>query len=99
MIGGYACEMAIHYVKSRDLLEAEVGEDIVALDADAGLCFGFNSVAADIWRLLDKPRDFESLLELLAGQYDVALDECAAGLKSCLADLEAKGLILTKNQE
>lgn len=83
------------YVRAKELLEAELGEDIVALDVDGGHCFGFNSVAADIWRLLDQPRDFEALHKALMNQYEVDADECSAELRACLDDLEAKGLVRT----
>ncbi len=81
------------YVRAKQLLEAELGDELVALDTDGGHCFGFNSVAADIWRLLDRPRDRETLHRALMDKYDVDAAQCATDLKSCLADLEAKGLI------
>jgi len=87
--------MATRYIKAKDLLEAELGEDLVALDTDDGHCFGFNSVAADIWRLLDEPRDFEALHRALTDQYDVDAGECAAELRACLANLESQGLVRT----
>ena len=83
------------YVRNRELLEAELGEDLVALDVEGGHCFGFNSVAADIWRLLEQPRDFEALQQALMDQYDVEAAECAAELRSCLSDLESQGLART----
>jgi len=87
--------MVIRYVKAKDLLEAELGEELVALDTVGGNCFGFNSVAADIWRLLDEPRDFESLHQALTDQYDVDASECAAELRASLANLESEGLVRT----
>ena len=33
-------------------MEAELGEELVALDPQAGNCFGFNEVAAWVWRRL-----------------------------------------------
>jgi len=87
----------IHYARAKDLLEAELGEELVALDVDGGHCFGFNQVAADIWRLLDQPRDFESLQRSLMADYEVDADECAADLRSCLAEMEGNGLIQAVN--
>ena len=83
------------YVRAKDLLEAELGDDLVALDVDGGHCFGFNSVAADIWRLLDRPQDFDTLRLALMDQYEVDVGECAVELRSCLADLEMQGLVRT----
>ncbi len=87
--------MVTRYVKAKELLEADLGEDLVALDTAGGDCFGFNSVAADIWRLLDEPRDFEALHQALTDQYDVDASECAVALRACLANLESEGLVRT----
>jgi hypothetical protein len=87
----------ILYARAKQLLEAELDEELVALDVDGGQCFGFNSAAADIWRLLAQPRDFDSLRQSLSDQYDVDAGQCAADLKSCLAELEALGLVRATN--
>lgn len=84
---------SIQYARAKELLEAELGEELVALDVEGGKCFGFNEVATDIWRLLDRPQDFETLQRLVMDQYDVDEGECAEDLRSCLLDLEDKGLV------
>ena len=43
------------YQRAVDLMEAELGDDIVALDVARGTCFGFNSVASSVWRALAEP--------------------------------------------
>ena len=86
---------ATRYVRAKELLEAELGDDLVALDVDGGDCFGFNSVAADIWSLLDQPRNFNALQQALMDQYDVDPGECSAELQNCLADLVNQGLVRT----
>jgi hypothetical protein len=63
-------------------MEAELGDELVALDPNAGECFGFNSVATSVWRNLEQPKRFEqlrdALLDLGAGR--------AAGQALLLAD-------------
>jgi hypothetical protein len=87
--------MVIRYARAKELLEAELGEELVALDVDSGHCFGFNSVAADIWRLLAQPQEFEALRQILMGQYDVDASECEAELRACLSNFESQGLVRT----
>ena len=87
--------MVIRYARAKELLEAELGEDLVALDVDSGHCFGFNAVAADIWRLLAQPQEFEALRQALTGQYDVDASECESELRACLSNLESQGLVRT----
>ena len=81
------------YRRAADLMEAELGDELVALDPDGGLCFGFNSVAASVWRHLEQPKTFEQLRDALIDEYDVEPDQCARELSELLAELAEKGLV------
>jgi hypothetical protein len=74
-------------------MEAELGDELVALDPEAGECFGFNSVAASVWRQLEQPRSFEQLREALLSEYEVPSGECERELAGLLDELAAKGLV------
>jgi hypothetical protein len=87
--------MVIRYARAKELLEAELGDDLVALDVANGHCFGFNPVAADIWRLLAQPQDFDALCRELIDRYEVGRSECEADLRACLSNLESQGLVRT----
>jgi hypothetical protein len=87
--------MVIRYARAKELLEAELGDDLVALDVASGHCFGFNPVAADIWHLLAQPQDFDALCRELMDQYEVDRGECEADLRACLSNLETQGLVRT----
>lgn len=87
--------MVTRYARTKELLEAELGDELVALDVASGDCFGFNPVAADIWRLLAQPRDFDALCRELTNQYEVSRNECEAELRACLSNLETQGLVRT----
>lgn len=81
------------YQRSVDLLSADVGDELVALDAHAGHCYGFNSVAASVWRQLEQPRSFEDIKRNLLNEFEVSEDQCSADLQHLLADLVDKGLL------
>jgi len=81
------------YRRAVDLMEAELGDELVALDPKAGECFGFNSVATSVWRQLEKPRNFEQLRDALLDEYQVGREQCERELEELLRDLHAKGLI------
>jgi Coenzyme PQQ synthesis protein D (PqqD) len=85
------------YRRSLDLMEAELGDELVALDPNAGECFGFNSVATSVWRELEQPKTFEQLHNALLGQYEVEPEQCARELQELLDDLSAKGLVTAAN--
>lgn len=81
------------YRRSIDLLEAEVGDDLVALDAEGGNCFGFNAVAANVWKQLETPKSFDAIKQYLLQAYDVEEGQCAAELEELMHQLVAKGLV------
>ena len=74
-------------------MEAKVGDELVALEPQAGKCFGFNEVATSIWRSLEQPRSFDQLRDLLVDEYAVDEEQCSQELNQLLDDLVAKGLI------
>ena len=81
------------YERTVDLLSADIGDELVALDAEAGHCYGFNSVAASVWRQLEKPRSFDELKRALLDEFEVSDEQCAADLDDLLGDLVGKGLL------
>ena len=83
------------YRRSAELLEADVANEIVALEPTRGECFGFNEVASTVWRHLSKPQSFDDLHAHLVSEYDVGSDQCAAELRELLRDLLEKRLITT----
>ncbi len=84
-----------YYERAAKLMEAEVGDDLVALDPEAGTCFGFNSVAASVWRLLEDRKSFEQLEAELAAEYDVDSAQCRTDLEELLDSMVAQGLVRT----
>lgn len=85
--------MSVIYRRAVDLLEADIHDELVALEPQAGACFGFNPVAASVWRLLETPKSFNELREALLSQYEVTSDECSHDLRELLAMMEDEGLI------
>ena len=81
------------YQRAVNLLEAELGDELVALSVEDGNCFGFNSVAASVWRALDAPRTFTELQDRLLAEYDVSPEQCASELQELLGDLVEKKLV------
>ena len=81
------------YKRAKDLMEADLGDELVALDPDAGKCFGFNSVATSVWRQLEQPKSFAELRDALLAEYEVDSEQCTLELRELLGDLSARGLV------
>jgi len=81
------------YRRAVELLEADLENEMVALEPTLGQCFGFNEVAKDVWRALEVPQSFANLKSGLMDQYDVSEAQCAADLSELLDDMVASKLI------
>jgi hypothetical protein len=81
------------YERAVEFMEAELGDELVALDPKAGECFGFNAVATSVWRQLERPRSFEELRDALLAEYEVEPEQCARELRELLDDLTNRGLL------
>ena len=81
------------YERAAELLEADLGAELMALDVETGSCFGFNSVATDVWRHLASPRTFDQLHEALLAEYEVDREQCSAELGELMTSLVEMGLV------
>jgi hypothetical protein len=74
-------------------VEAEVDGELVALDVESGTCYGLNSTATRIWRLLERPLTFGQLLDELTRAYDVPREQCGSEVTALLREMEADKLV------
>ena len=81
------------YRRSAELLEADLGNELIALDPERGRCFGFNEVATSVWKSLAEPKTFAELRDILSAEYEVDADQCRRELDELLNTLLAKGLL------
>ena len=80
------------YKRAMNLMEAELGDELVALNADVGSCFGFNSVATSVWRNLEEPKTFDELRDRLLDEYEVDPEQCGNELRELLGTMSDMGL-------
>lgn len=74
-------------------MEAQLGDELVALDVRSGASFALNEVGASVWRSLSEPKSFEELRDKLLGDYQVPFEQCTRDLNELLDDLAEKGLV------
>lgn len=85
--------MSVVYRRSAAAMSAEVGEDVVALQAERGFAYGMEDVTAAVWRLLDQPRDLSSIVAALTAEYDVDPAQCREEIADLLSEMTGEGLI------
>ncbi|UUR08754.1 PqqD family protein [Sphingomonas glaciei] len=85
--------MSATYRRSAATMSADVGDDVVALHADNGFAYGMEEVTATVWRMLDEPRDLDTLVTRLTNEYDVEEAECRAEVTALLEQMTSEGLV------
>jgi hypothetical protein len=79
--------------KTRELLESEVNDEVVALDVDKGQCYGLNAVGSRVWRLLETPKSLDEICSELQVEYEIEPDMCVAQVGGLLNELKGEGLV------
>lgn len=80
--------------RARDgVVAAELDGDVTLFDG-ADTAFVLNSTAADVWQLLQQPRDVPSVVGVLADRYGVAPAAITRDVTSLVRELAARGLVV-----
>lgn len=80
-------------VARTEVLTAEVADEAVLLDTDAGHYYGTNPVGTLVIDELEAPRTVGDLREAILEAFDVDAETCTEDLATFLADLHEAGLI------
>lgn len=81
------------FVKNSSTATAEINGQIVALDIQAGICFGLDPIATQIWKLLDEHKSVDAICDALLELYDVDRAMCEEQTLALLRELADIGLI------
>jgi len=82
------------YQKNKRLLFRVVDDEALILDLDVGEYYGLNAVATRVWDLLGNGEPFESVIEVLLDEFDVAAEQVTADLEQLTSELLAARLLV-----
>jgi hypothetical protein len=85
-------------VRSDGFVEAEIENEVVALNIEKGTCYGLNLVGSRVWRLLADPIRIGDICARLLGEYKVEPNVCERQVLDLLEELRAEGLIATPKE-
>ncbi len=80
------------------LIEAEVENEVVALNIEKGTCYGLNPVGSRVWKLLAFPIRISEICAKLLAEYKVDSGVCEREVLDLLEELRAEGLITTRQE-
>lgn len=80
-------------VRSHGHVEAEIDNEIVALNIQNGTCYGLNRMGSRIWGLLRTPVPVGQICRQLVSEFDVEPSVCEVQVLDFLEELRAEGMV------
>jgi hypothetical protein len=74
-------------------LSAEVGDDVMVLDLDAGIYFGIEGAGQVVWRMLQNPTLISAIVDGVVAEFDVDRDKAQADIIAFIEALTVSGLV------
>ncbi len=74
------------------------GETVI-LDPTSGRYFGLDGVGTLAWEMLHAPTTLRSMITAITAEYDVDTATCESDLRTLLAQLDTKGLVVVGEAE
>ena len=85
--------MNTRVVRSEGAVQAEADGRVIAFNIQKGRCYEFNSVAAQIWTMLNRPTRIGTVCDQLIAQYDVEPKNCQNEVLALLTELRGISLV------
>ena len=79
--------------RSPSVLTAEVDGEIVMMSIEQGRYFGLDDIGSDIWKRIEQPCSFASLIDRLAADYDADRATIAADVHALLGRMAAQDVV------
>src|SRR6202043_2619463 len=75
------------------VLSAEVDGEIVMMSIEQGRYFGLDDIGSDIWKRIEQPCSFASLIDRLAADYEADRATIAADVQALLGRMASQDVV------
>ena len=79
--------------RSSSVLTAEVDGEIVMMSIEQGRYFGLDDIGSDIWKRIEQPCSFATLIDRLAVDYDADRATIAADVHALLGRMASQDVV------
>ncbi len=74
--------------RAKEIVFQQFDDELLAVDAEANICFSLNESAGRIWALIESPQTVAVLCAQLATEYEVDDETCRREVSNLLQGLE-----------
>jgi len=79
--------------RSPSVLTAEVDGEVVMMSIEQGRYFGLDDIGSDIWKRIEPPCSFATLVDRLVAEYDADRATIAADVQALLGRMAAEDVV------
>jgi hypothetical protein len=72
------------YRRNKQILDGELDDNQVMMHLEKGKYFGLNPVGKRIWELIDQPKSYNELIQILLTEYEVSTEQCTQEVQAFL---------------
>ncbi len=92
-------ELTSSAVRVKEILSAEVRNEVVLMSIEKGVYFGLNPVGDRVWSLLDELVAVQEVCATIVEEFEVTLEQCQEEVLEVLKDMREQGLIRVAEEE
>ncbi|MBI3589988.1 MAG: 2OG-Fe(II) oxygenase [Candidatus Melainabacteria bacterium] len=82
--------------RSQNLFFQDSKDKVLVFNPVTGVCFGLDSIGGKILKILDRPKSFFEIRNLILKEYDVGGKECEIDLRNLIRQMKINRLVCTE---
>jgi hypothetical protein len=79
--------------RTEDLVASDLEGETVMMSVRSGMYYGLDSIGSRIWQLIEQPRTFSELCDMVLEEYDVDRAQCERDITALLTEMRDEGII------
>jgi len=72
------------YRRNKQILDGELDDNQVMMHLEKSKYFGLNPVGKRIWELIEQPKSYDELIQILLTEYEVSAEQCTQEVQAFL---------------
>lgn len=85
------------YHRNKEVIDGELDNQQIMMHLENGMYYGLNPIGKRIWDLIENPKSFEDIVQVLLSEFEVSEDQCTREVRSFL-DNAANMEIIIKSE-
>lgn len=86
------------YSRNEQIIDGELDKNQVMMHIEKGKYYGLTPVGKRIWDLIEQPKSYEDILDVLLSEYDVTKEQCEQEVRPFL-DKSVHYNIIVKSEQ